>query len=65
MLLRAGARVVDLGGPNVYQGGRSLKLSTTAAVFKKVNLPIRGPSMSIGGRQASLPSTLGAGPGAS
>ena len=31
-------------------GGQSLKLSTKAAVFKRVSLLIGGPSISIGGR---------------
>ena len=35
---RAGGRAVDLGGPSVYQGGQSLKLSTETAVFKRVSL---------------------------
>ena len=41
---RAGGRAVDLGGPSVYQGGggQSLKLSTKAAVFKRVSLLIGG-----------------------
>ena len=40
---RAGARAIDLGGPSVYRGGggggggQSLKLSTKAAVFKRVS----------------------------
>ena len=46
---RAGVRSVDVGGANVYQGGQSLKLSTKAAVFKRISLLIGGPSMSIGG----------------
>ena len=49
---RTGGRAVDLGGPSVYQGGQNLKLSTKAAVFKKVSLLIGGPSMSI---EAPLP----------
>ena len=40
---RAGAKAVDLGGPSVYQGGQSFKLSTKAAVFKRVSLFIGGP----------------------
>ena len=52
MVVRAGARTADLGGPSIYQGGQSLKLSTIAAVFKRVSLLIDG---------ARPP--LGAGPG--
>ena len=37
--VRAGARVVDLGRPSVYQGGgQSLNLSTKAAVLKRESL---------------------------
>ena len=62
---RAGARAVDLGGPNVCQGGQSLKLSTKATVFKRVRLLIGGRSMpSVKHGQAPLPPPpLGAGPG--
>ena len=38
---RAGARAVDLGAQSVYQEGQSLKLSTKAAVFKRVGLLIK------------------------
>ena len=41
---RAGGKAVDLGGPSGYQGGQSFKLSTKAAVFKRVSLLIGGPS---------------------
>ena len=35
---RGGGRAIDLVGPRVYQGGgQSLKLSTKAAVFKRVS----------------------------
>ena len=39
---RAGARAVDLGGPSIYQGCQSLKLSTKAAFFKRLGLLIGG-----------------------
>ena len=47
---RAIARAVDLGGPSVYQGSQSLKLSTKVAVIKRVSLLIGGapwPAISI------------------
>ena len=47
---RAGGKAVDLGWPSVYQEGQSLKVSTKAAVFKRVSLLIGGrASMSIRG----------------
>ena len=61
---RAGARAVDLGGQAFIRGGQSLKLSTKAAVFKKLSLLIGGPSMSIGEVRPPWP-LLGAGPEAS
>ena len=55
---RAGGRAVDLGGPSVYQGSQSLKLSTKAAVFKRVSLLIgRGKACRLGS-QAPLFSPL-------
>ena len=57
---RAGARAVDLGGPSVYQGGPKDEIKHKATAFKKVNLLIGGPSMSIGGL-GPLPPLLGAG----
>ena len=45
---------MDLSG-----GRQSLKLSTKAAVFKRVSLLIGGPSLSIGGQ---APASFGAGP---
>ena len=58
ILLRAGARAVDLGGPSVYQRGQCLKLSTKAIAFKKLSLLIRGA------KHVQAPLTpLGTGPG--
>ena len=42
VLTRAGGRAVDLGGAKRLSGGQSLKLSTKAAVFKRVSLLIGG-----------------------
>ena len=36
----AQSRAVDVAGPSVYQGGKNLKVITTAAVFKRVSLLI-------------------------
>ena len=59
---RTGDRGVDLGGPSVYQGGQSIKLSTKAAVCKRVSLLIgEAKHVDWGGRPLQIP--LGAGPG--
>ena len=42
LVTKTGARAVDLGRPDVYYGGQSLKLSTKTAVFKRESLFIRG-----------------------
>ena len=52
--IRAGARTVDLGRPSVHQGGQSLKLSTKAAVFKRVSLLIGEAKHVDWGNQAPL-----------
>ena len=62
-MTRAGGRAVDLrGGPSVYQGrGQSLKLSTKAAVFKRVSLLIGGGgggSMSVGAGPKAQPENV-------
>ena len=44
MCHKAGGRAFDLGGPSVYQGDQSLKLSTKAVVFKKSKLVNKGGS---------------------
>ena len=41
-ILHAGARVVDLGGPSVYQGGPKFEIKPKTAVLERVSLLIEG-----------------------
>ena len=50
---RAGARAVNLGGPNVYQGGPKFEIKHKVAVFKRESLWNGGQACRLGGGSGS------------